>query len=218
MARRAGAVLALEHGALHMARVDGLGQEVLALVGFGMASDAVRVALLGGVTEEDEPVVGGQAHERVLQRVARRASAVVGIQVRDVEAAIVRRHRLHSEPVAIGVAPRLIRLGVGRVLLAVQVEAGQGGDAVHEAPLGGEPASGHLIDVAVAGHRRRRLSSRRLGGAIRLVGRGAGSASPGKTPHPQDAREHRRARNPLARAQPRLRCLLSHISSLGFGK
>ena len=220
VAREAGATLAREHRVRHVGIVDGLAQVVRSLVGLGMARDAVREGLLGGIAEEDQAMVGGQTHDGALKRVARGAAAVLGVQVRDVERAIVGRHRLHGEPIAVGVAKRLVGLGVGGVLLAVLIEAGQGGHAVHKTALCGEPAdTGQLIAVAVTCRRSRLGCCRGIG---RLVGpiarRGSRSAAPGQTSRSQNAREHRRARNPLARAPPRSRCLLSHISSLGFGK
>ncbi len=183
----------------------------------------LREGLLGGIAEEDQAMVGGQTHDGALKRVARGAAAVLGVEVRNVERAIVGRHWLHGEPVAVGVAKRLVGLGVGGVLLAVLIETGQGGHAVHEAALRGEPAdTGQLIAV------RRHLSpvpARLLSCGVEpsLVGpiarRGSRSAAPGQASRSQNAREHkRRARNPLARAPARSSCLLYHSSSLGFGK
>ena len=82
VARLAVAVVVVqEHRAVHMQRVNGIGQ-LMPRIRVGVARDAVLIALLGGIPEEDQAMVRRQAHQRVLQRVARCAPAFVGIEVR----------------------------------------------------------------------------------------------------------------------------------------
>ena len=75
--------------------------------------------LLGGISHEDGAVVRVQHHQRVLQRMARRASALVGVQVADVPPNVVARHRLHGEAVAVDVAERRVDLGVLRPQVSI---------------------------------------------------------------------------------------------------
>ena len=155
MARLAVPVVVIdEHGAVHVQRVDGVGQ-LVPRVGIGVAGDAVLIALLGGVPEEDQAMVRGQAHQGVLQRVARGAAAVVGVEVGVVPPQLVGGNRLHEVAVAVGVAARRFGLGVGFVLLGVLVEIGQRCHAVDEAALGGEPAERGQLVGTVAGLRAR---------------------------------------------------------------
>lgn len=196
--------------------VHGLSQVVGALVGLRMARDAIGEGLLGGIAEEDEPVVSGQAHDGVLHGVARGAPAVLGVQVRDVEGARVGRHRLHGEPVAVGVALGLVGLGVRGVLLAVLIEIGQRCHAINEAALGGVPARrGQLIAVAIG-----RLHCRRFRRLVATLGRGrrcGGGAPPHRAAERQRTGQRQRTQASLAREAPLLPCLLSHVSSFDIG-
>ena len=139
VARLAGTPAGHEGVAVQVQRVHRVGQAA-ARVGVGVARHAVREGLLGGIAKEDEAVVGGQAHEGVLKRVAARAPTMVGVEVGVVVAHRVGRHGLDEKAVAVDIARRGLGLGVRLVFWRLLVELRERRDTVDEASLGGKAA------------------------------------------------------------------------------